>query len=129
MFPSFPLTDMQKAKKNFLRGAGNSKKCVCLSVCASPQQSQITLDVWVEWQTIFQGLLNSLQVIFGRVTPGPSGSGPDPKKAGFCKIYLLWGQPRCNGVMDSTVACCTGGPGSIPAVCISKSQYSVDFLA
>ena len=38
-------------------------------------------------------------------------------------------RPRCNGVIDSAVACCAGGPGSIPAVGISKSQYSDGFLA
>ena len=32
-----------------------------------------------------------------------------------------------NGVMDSAVAYCAGGPGSIPAVGISKSQYSDGF--
>ena len=45
----------------------------------------------------FQGQPNSLQVIFGQAfwTPGPSGSGPDPKKWVFCQIYLLpgfWGR-------------------------------------
>ena len=49
------------------------------------------------FQPNFQGRLNSSQVIFGRVTwtPGPSGAGPDPKKAGFRQIYLLrgfWGR-------------------------------------
>ena len=85
-------------------GAGEFKKVclsvcvsVCLCVCASPLQSQITFDMLGGWQPNFQGLLNSSQIIFGQVTltPGTSGSGPDPEKAGFCQIYLLrgfWGK-------------------------------------
>ena len=53
-----------------------------LYVCVSPLQSQLTFDMLVGSARNFQGLLNSSQVIFGRVTrtPGPLGSGPDPKK-------------------------------------------------
>ena len=81
VFPSFPLTYMQK---NFLRGAGEFKKVclsVCLCACASPQQSQITFDILVGWQPNFQGLLNFSQVIFGLVTRtrGPQGQARTPK--------------------------------------------------
>ena len=34
---------------------------------------------------------------------------------------------RGNGVMDSALACCTGSPGSIPAVGKSNAQYSDGF--
>ena len=33
-----------------------------------------------------------------------------------------------NRVMDSALACCTGGPGLIPLVGKSKAQYSAVFL-
>ena len=48
---------------------------IVFCVCTSPLQSQITFDILVGWQPNFQGLPNSSQVIFGRVTqtPGPSG--------------------------------------------------------
>ena len=70
------------AKKISLGVQGNSKKCVCLCACASPQQSQITFDILVGWQPNFQGLLNFSQVIFGLVTRtrGPQGG---PRKWGF----------------------------------------------
>ena len=41
----------------------------------------------------------------------------------LCFTWMLGG----NGVMDSALACCAGGPGSIPAVCIVELQYSDDF--
>ena len=89
-FPSFPLTYMQK--KNYvvvLRWF----VFVCPSVCPSPRKSAVTFDPLDGSARNFQGLLNSLQVIFGQVTrtPGPSGSGPDPKKAGLC--YLSYHFP------------------------------------
>jgi len=70
---------------------------VCLSVCLWPLQCEITFDPIVRLCSNFQHQLNSLQVIFKRVTwtPGPTGSGPDPEKAGFHQIYLLrgfWGR-------------------------------------
>ena len=37
--------------------------------------------------------------------------------------------PGGNGVMDSTLACCAGGPGSIPAIGIVELQYSSDFFS
>ena len=63
-----------------------------LSVCLSLRKSDITFDLLDGCEQNFQGPLNSSQVIFGLVTqsPGPSGSGPDPKKGGLCQIYLLW---------------------------------------
>ena len=82
------------AKKNFPYGTEVIHFCVsvclcvcmsvCLSVCVSPLQSQITFGMFVGWETNFQSLLNSSQVIFGRVTrtPGPSlrGQARTPKK-------------------------------------------------
>ena len=29
---------------------------------------------------------------------------------------------RCNGIMDSALACCAGGPGSTPTVGIKKME-------
>ena len=74
--------------------------CVCPSVCPC-KNSAVTFDSLDGPARNFQGPLNSAQVIFGRVTrtPGPSGSGPDPQKGGFCQIYHLsgfWGR----GVMS-----------------------------
>ena len=58
----------------------------------------------------FQGPLNSLQVIFGRViwTLRPSGSGPDPENGLFRQIYLLpgfWASGSCHTFSE------TGGQG------------------
>ena len=82
----------QKAPENFacLCVCVSVGLCVCVSWCLL-LQSQITFDSFVGWQKNFQGLLNSLRVIFGQViwTSGPPGSGPDPKKGGFSQIYLL----------------------------------------
>ena len=59
---------------------------------------------------------------------------------GFFQNQALWAlsngliKPRGNGVMDSALACCAGGPGSIPAVgksnfcniqMVSPSRYKV----
>ena len=35
--------------------------------------------------------------------------------------------PHGNGVMDSALACCAGGPGLIPDIGIVELQYSDDF--
>ena len=43
--------------------------------------------------------------------------------AHICAEHL----PGGNGVMDSALACCAGGPGSIPAIGIVELQYSDDF--
>ena len=97
-FPPSPShMKIKKISLMVLRGFKKVCLCVCLSVCASPLQSQITFYMLVGWQPNFQGLLISSQVILGQVTwtPRPSGSGPDPEKAGFCQIYLLpgfWGR-------------------------------------
>ena len=69
---------------------------VYLGVCPS-KKSALTFDSVDGPAQNFQGLLNSLQVIFGWVTrtQEPSGSGLDPQKGGFCQIYLLpgfWGR-------------------------------------
>ena len=55
---------------------------VCLSVCLSTQKSYITFFPVDLLAPNFQGHLNSLQLVFWCVTwtPGPSGSGPDPKR-------------------------------------------------
>ena len=38
--------------------------------------------------------------------------------------------PRGDGVMDSVVACCAGGPGSIPTVGVVKqSAFQMVFLS
>ena len=70
---------------------------VRLCVYVSLRKSAVTFKPLYGLAQNFQGPLNSLQVIFGRVTrtPGPAGSGPDPEKAGFRQIYLLrgfWGR-------------------------------------
>ena len=39
-------------------------------------------------------------------------------------------RPRGDGVMDSVVACCAGGPGSIPAVGVAKQgAFQMVFLS
>ena len=67
--------------------------CDCPSGCLPLRKSAITFDPLEGSARNFQGSLTSSQVIFGRVTwtPGPSGSGPDPEKGGFCRIFLLRG--------------------------------------
>ena len=71
VFPSFPLTFMQK--KNFsLRMQGKSKKCLCVCLWVSAARSNNFWHVG-GLQPNFQGLLNSLQVIFG----------PWPRKRAF----------------------------------------------
>ena len=56
--------------------------CDCPSGCLPLRKSAITFDPLEGSARNFQGSLTSSQVIFGRVTwtPGPSGSGPGPKK-------------------------------------------------
>ena len=70
--------------------------CPCVQVIVRPSvtaKSAVTYESLDRPARNFQGPLNSLQVIFGWViwTPGPSGSGPDPEKGGFCQFYLLLG--------------------------------------
>ena len=68
MVHSVSLLPHHTYAKTFPKGAGEFKKVclsVCLCVCASLLQSQITFDILGGWQTYFEGLLNSLQVIFG----------------------------------------------------------------
>ena len=69
------------------------RPCVRASVCPSLRKSAVTFEPLDRSARNFQGPLNSSQVIFRRVTrtPGPAGSGPDPKKVGFRQIYLLRG--------------------------------------
>ena len=55
---------------------------VCLSMCLSPLQSELTFDPMVRSWTKFQGHPNSLQAIFGQP---PSGSDPDHKRAFLSK--------------------------------------------
>ena len=63
------------------------------SVRLSPRKRTITFEQGNISMPNFQGHTNSLQVIFWWVnqTPGPTGSGLDPEKGGFCQIYLLPG--------------------------------------
>ena len=73
---------------------------VCPSVRPSLQKSAVTFEPLNGPLRNFQAPLYSLQVNFRGVTrtPRPSGSGPDPKKGGFCQIYLLrgfWGRGSC----------------------------------
>ena len=58
--------------------------CPCVQRL-SARKSAVTFDSLNGSVQNFQGLLNSSQVIFGQVTrtPGPSVSGPDPRKRRF----------------------------------------------
>ena len=101
-FPSFSLTFTYMQKKccsgteviSFCVSVRPSvRPCDRVSVCLSLLKSAVSLEPF-DWSAPnFQGPLISSHVIFGRVTqtPQPSGSGPDPKKAGFNQIYLLRG--------------------------------------
>ena len=62
--------------------SGSEVICFHVSVRLSLQKSAVTFDSLDGHAQDFHGPLNSAQVIFGRVTrtPGPSGSGQDPKK-------------------------------------------------
>ena len=91
MFPCFPLTYMQK---KFPYGSeGIRQMCVCVSVCVSPLQSQITFDLFLGWQKNIQGLLNSLKVSFGQViwTSGPRDQALTPKNGVSRKSISSWG--------------------------------------
>ena len=69
---------------------------VCPSVHKSPRKSAVTLDSLAGPARNFQGLLNSLQVIFGWVTrtPGPRGQARTPKKFVLPNLSppRVWGQ-------------------------------------
>ena len=67
--------------------------CVRASERLSLRKSAVTFEPLDGSAQNFQGPLNSLQLIFGRVarTLRPAGSGPDPEKACFRQIYLLRG--------------------------------------
>ena len=97
-FPSFPLTYMQKKNsvvvlRWFVFVCPSMCPCVRPCVSLSPQKSAVTFEPLDRLARNFQGPLTSSLVIFGQVTrtPGPSVSGPDPEKGGFCQIYLLRG--------------------------------------